>query len=269
MTARPRMLITVPEGPHYRADALAAGALALGMDVTRDRGVRPRPGDVLVTWNLHRGQSSLVEQWHAVGGSVLVMENGYIGADDDGRQLYALARDAHNGAGRWYVGGFERWHSLGIVAASAIDYDRDGYTLVIGQRGIGSAQMRSPSTWHHNVGAPAARGRWPGTPVVIREHPGQHRSARALEDDLAGAARVLIWSSACGVSALVRGIPVWFDAPTWIGRQGAQRLAALHSETIATRPTDPRYALRDIAWAQWRLAEIASGEALGRLLMLT
>lgn len=264
----PRLLVTVPDGPHYRADALEAGALALGMEHTRDVTIKPRPGDAVVCWNLHRGQREIVERWAAAGASVVVMENGYIGTDKNGHQLYALARDSHNGSGRWLVGGFDRWESLGIQAARYIDHTRQGQTLVVGQRGIGSPTMRSPSNWHHHVGAVMAAKYWPDSPVRIREHPGRSEPAISLEADLEAAARVLIWSSAVGVAAIVRGIPVYYAAPYWIGRLSAVPLDRIAPQYRAGWPLETRFALRAVAWAQWTLDEIASGQALGRLLML-
>lgn len=266
MTAR--LLVTVPDGPHYRADALAAGALALGMEHTRDATIKPRPGDAVVAWNLHRGQGEIVAAWSKVGAAVIIMENGYIGADGDGRQLYALARDSHNGSGRWLVGGYDRWESFGIPTAPRIDYDRPGHTLIVGQRGIGSPTMRSPSNWHHHVGAPAARLHWPDSPVRIREHPGMSEPAISLDADLDGAARVLIWSSAVGVAAIARGIPVYYAAPYWIGRLSAVPFERMASRFESSWPHDTRFGLRAVAWAQWTLAEIADGRALGRLLTL-
>lgn len=264
----PRLLVTVPEGVHYRADAIEAGALALGMQHTRDTSIKPAPGDAIICWNLHRGQREIVERWAGAGASVIVMENGYIGADESGHQLYAMARDSHNGSGRWLIGGFERWEALNIPAAKYIDYTRQGYTLVVGQRGIGSPTMRSPSNWHQLQGAEAAQRYWPGSPIRIREHPGRLVPAISLEDDLAGAARVLIWSSAVGVAAIVQGIPVYYAAPYWIGRPSAVPFDRLAIQYRTAWPLETRFALRSVAWAQWTLAEIASGQALARLLML-
>lgn len=264
----PRLCVTVPEGPHYRSDALAAGAAALAMSYTRETRIDPRPGDALVTWNLHRGQLDLAARFRSKGAAVIVMENGYIGQDEHGHQLYAMARNGHNGSGRWLIGDVSRWDRFCPPAVERIDYNRTGYTLVIGQRGIGSPTMRSPAMWEDTDGRVAAERYWPGQPIKVRRHPGRVEPPNTLEADLAGAARVLIWSSACGVAALVRGIPVYYAAPFWAGSPSAVPFDRMSPEFALRWPVDTWPARRAIAWAQWSLEEIASGTALGRLLML-
>jgi len=260
MSGQPTCYTTIPEGPHYRADAVAAGAAVLGYRVVRTPPSRINPGDLLLTWNLHRHQSEIAAAYRSVGGHVIVAENGYIGRDPAGQQYYALARDGHNGSGRWWVGHSSRWAALGIHAAPRFDYRRDGYVLIVGQRGIGSDLMRSPANWHN--AAAAAIERDFNRPVRIREHPGLRTPAVPLVADLDGASAVVIWSSAVGVAALVRGIPVYYAAPYWIGALSATRL----HRTLPSPRMAPGDALHVIAWAQWSLAEIATGEPFRILL---
>ena len=81
----------------------------------------------------------------------------------------------------------------------------------------------------------------------IRAHPGKYRGT-PLEVDLASAGRVVTWGSGAAIHALLMGIPVTSEMPDWIGHQGNTDAGRLDM-------------LRRLAWAQWTLDEIASGEA--------
>ena len=82
----------------------------------------------------------------------------------------------------------------------------------------------------------------------IRKHPGA-RPCKPLEDDLAQASKVVTWGSGAAIKALMWGIRVESHMPNWIGEQD--------------NTDDGRLAmLRRLAWAQWRIAEIESGEAI-------
>jgi hypothetical protein len=64
---------------------------------------------------------------------------------------------------------------------------------------------------------------------------------------------VITWGSGAAVRALLRGIPVESHMPNWIAAQDntdAGRLAMF----------------RRLAWANWRLSEIADGVPFRRLL---
>ena len=84
---------------------------------------RPKPGDLVVVWNRYGNYETEALRFEAAGAAVIVMENGYLGHREDefrklfstnGEQLYAMALDHHNGAGRWYVGERGRWREQGI-----------------------------------------------------------------------------------------------------------------------------------------------------------
>ena len=86
----------------------------------------------------------------------------------------------------------------------------------------------------------------------LRPHPGK-LLGKPLEDDLAGAGKVVTWGSGAAVKALLMGIPVESHMPRWVAEQDnteAGRLAMF----------------RRLAWAQWTIDEIASGEPFRRLL---
>ena len=74
-----------------------------------------------------------------------------------------------------------------------------------------------------------------------------------LEDDLAKASKVVTWGSGAGIKALMLGIRVESHMPNWIGEQDNTDKGRLAM-------------FRRLAWANWRLSEIESGQAFQWLL---
>ena len=148
-----------------------------------------------------------------------------------------LARNFHNTAGMFPVGGPERWDSLGVDLEP---WRTEGETVILPQRGIGPAQVAMPRGWPYGI-----KGR-------IRQHPGQ-RQAKDLKEDLAKAGKVITWGSGAAIKALMWGIPVDSHMPKWIGVQDNTDAGRLDM-------------FRRLAWAQWSMDEIASGEPFERLL---
>jgi hypothetical protein len=88
----------------------------------------------------------------------------------------------------------------------------------------------------------------------VRPHPGRGEGV-PLAADLARAGRVVTWGSGAAIRALMWGIPVISEMPRWIGQQN--------------NTEEGRLAMfRRLAWAQWRLEEIANGGPFARLLNL-
>lgn len=251
----PRAYCLIRAEPHYRSEAFVSGLQRAGYQVVRscpDRGV---PGDLLVIWNRYGIYEQAAERFEREGGLVLVAENGYLGKDEGGIQYYALARHGHNGSGTWPTGGTERFSRLGIELKP---WRKDGgHVLVCAQRGIGSRHMASPLEWHNSV---ARRLRaLTKREIVIRVHP-EDRNLRTkqppLEEQWRGAWAVVIWSSGAGVRALIEGLPVIFDAPHWICGSAAGLVENIESLRMPERLP----ALQRMAWAQWTVSELASGE---------
>lgn len=252
-------LCLIRDQPHYRRDAFVRGLERAGYSLA-SHGTARNADDLLVIWNRYGANEQMADAWEARGGTVLVAENGYLGGDDQGRQRYALAAHGHNGSGWWPRNGPERFAALNVVLAPWVSRP-DGYSLVCGQRGIGSRSMASPPNWH--VGAAKRSPK----PARVRLHPGNKPDPRAptLEHDLAGAKFCVVWSSTSGVKALVRGIPVLYDAPHWVCENAAVPLRAWSSGTFEVPFPDlltelRQRALEDMAWAQWTVDELASGE---------
>ena len=201
----------------------------------------PSSGDILVTWNRLQDARLTADRFDQLGLPVIVAENAAWGNDFAGGHWYSLAVGHHNTAGRFPVGGPERWDSLNIDLAP---WRTEGETVILPQRGIGPPQVAMPRHW------PRQAQRQHGGRV--RPHPGTGPCI-PLQQDLATAGRVVTWGSGAAIKALAMGIPVTSDMPGWIGEQDntdAGRLAMF----------------RRLAWAQWRLDEIATGEPFARLL---
>lgn len=228
-----RYCCTIRTQLSYRRDAFERGLQAAGL----------KPGnasncDVFVTWNRIHSMNQLARQVEARGGVVLVAENAAWGKGFLGEAWFSLARTYHNTAGMFPVGGPERWDSLGVDLAP---WRPDGgETVGLTQRGIGSPPTAQPRDWHP-----------PGCDR-IRAHPGVNPCV-PLETDLARASRVVTWGSGAAIKALMLGIKVESHMPRWIGEQDNTDAGRLNM-------------LRSLAWAQWRMAEIESGETFARLL---
>lgn len=216
-------------------------------------------GDILVCWNRHMGVDHHCKAAEKRGARVLVAENGYVGADDRGKQFYALALGHHNGAGEWKVGPPGRWATMNCPLRP---WRTGGKTiLILPQRGIGEPGVKMPSRWAEMVSS-QIRAKT-DRPVVIRRHPG--RLHIPLEPDLDDVHAAVVWASGAGIKALAYGVPVFFDFPQWIGGSAATalhgakgRLADLEIPFLGDRlPMFER-----LAWAQWSLDEIESGKAI-------
>ena len=227
----------VPE----RYAAFAAGLERLGYTVVEGTTTRPGDRDVLVTWNRIREGHRAACVFEDRGRPVLVVENASWGNEFAGRRWYTLARTNHNTAGMFPVGDGARWDRLGVELAP---WRGRGEVVVLPQRGIGPPGVAMPAGWGERIARELG--------ARMRPHPGQ-RPAVPLEQDLAGAGEVVTWGSGAAIKALILGIRVRSHMPNWIGEQDntdAGRLAMF----------------RRLAWAQWQLEEIASGEPLRRLL---
>jgi hypothetical protein len=251
-----RAYCVIRDQPHYRHEAFVAGLQAAGYEVESRNPSNFIAGDVLVTWNRYGYNHQLANHMAQAGGKVLIAENGYIGKDSQGQQLYAIARDGHNGSGKWEIARPPRWPLLGIELKPW----REGgnHILVCGQRGIGSPSMASPNGWHDDVAARLKK--ITKRPVRIRMHPGNNAPQIPLEDDLNGAYAVIIWSSSSGVKALVEGIPVFYEAPHWICSRAAKAgIQGIEDPPDPYRDDTREASVEYMAWAQWTVAEIAAG----------
>lgn len=248
--ARTAVCLLRPEPP-FRRDAFMDGLIRCGFRVTDDANHRARQSDVLVIWNRYGLKARLADQWEAAGATVLVAENGWIGRDQDGRQLYALCRSHHNGAGAWHVGETDRWSKLNIEVKPW--RERGDHILVLPQRGFGHRFVAMPLWWPEQIvrRLKAVTKR----PIRVRNHPGKSQSEPY--DDFRNCWAAVTWASGAGIKAIVAGIPVFYDFQKWIGADAAERNVERIEEPFLG---DRLPMLRRLAWAQWSLAEISAGE---------
>lgn len=238
----------------YRPELFAAGLRRLGFGIEARYRREPRPGDLLVLWNRNRAFDPVASRYEEAGARVIVAENGYLGVDEAGGKLFALALGHHNGAGRWYVGPEPRrsfelrpWREAG------------NHIVVLPQRGIGAPGVRMPSAWLE--GAKRRLERMTDRPVRIRRHPGASKSDPW--PDLAGAHCAVTWGSGAAIKAIAYGIPVFHELEKWIGAPAARcGLADLEDCYLGER--EPMF--RRLSWAQWSSRELESGEAFACLL---
>lgn len=226
-----------------RVEAFKAGLARLGYTPTSGSTQSPGKNDIFVTWNRIAGGDSTAKIFEDRGQAVIVAENGSWGRDFANDSWYTLALSRHNTSACYRYGGPERWDGLNV----ALDPWRTaGETVILAQRGIGSPPTAMPRMWGAN-----ALKRYGGR---IRTHPGKREEANPLAADLASCGRAVTWGSGAAVKALMWGVPVASEMPSWIGEQDNTDAGRLEM-------------LRKMAWAQWRLSEIKSGEAFAWLLI--
>lgn len=246
--------------PTYRRNAFEAGLRAVGYDLV-ETGCPKDKRDLLVIWNRQQGEEGMADTWERSGGSVLVCENGYMGRDELDRQLYAIAIHGHNGSGWFPQGDDDRLTSLNIQMRPWVS--QAGHILICAQRGIGSREMASPHGWHDRTKVQLRAMGFKD--VRVRLHPGRFKAETTLEQDLAGAAACVVWSSSSGVRSMALGVPTVYCAPHWILEIGGGR--GLGAMSALPRDDGLRLAaFQRMAHAQWRVQEIESGEPFARML---
>lgn len=255
-------MCVIRQDPHYRRDAFLNGLKRAGYTLV-DHGRPSGKSDMLVIWNRYGPNGAMADKWEEAGGTVLVSENGYIGKDENNHQLYALAIHGHNGSGFWPVGDEDRFTVLGVPIMPWVERP-EGYSLICGQRGIGTKRMASPPDWHKKAYNSLSQRQL--RDLRVRLHPGNNAPTISLEQDLSGAADCVIWSSSSGVKALVAGIPVRYDAPCWVCSEAAERLTWTGEAHVPIGGDERRTAaLHRMSWAQWRISELETGEPFVRL----
>ena len=237
MRAWVQLRYTVPE----RRAAYSRGLSRLGYTVVESLTSSPGPKDIFLCWNRIGPGNSCAALFERLGLPVLVSENAPWGNSFAGDRWYSIARGRHNTAGCFPIGDNSRWDDLGITLAP---WRTEGETVLLPQRGIGSPPTKIPTHWLAMT-LKKHGGR-------VRKHPGKIEHI-PLERDLARCGRVYTWGSGAAIKALMMGIPVYSDMPNWIGEQD--------------NTDEGRVAMfRRMAWAQFRLSEIESGEAFARML---
>jgi hypothetical protein len=259
--------------PWYRRQAFEEGLRKAGFDVTGEAPKEGKKGDVLVIWNRYGGNHDLASRFESGGGLVLVAENGYIGAGGSCPKFdvhrpqgpnpdhyYTICEGWHNGRGRWPSGGPERFEALGIELKP---WRTSGdHILVCPNRSFGVGNQVMPVDWAKTCSERLRRES--KRPVRVRVHPGNDAPQRPIKADLEGAWAVVVWSSSVALHSLAAGIPTFIESPYQIVKGAGASGSVDEPVTPDRRPHFER-----MAWAQWQIREIESGEPFRRLLAAT
>lgn len=240
-----------------RHEAMWGGLARIGYEVREGAGTPKDERDVLLTWTRHQGRKEdACKAFERQGGTVIVAEEGYI-RRLHGEHWVALSLHDHNGAGYTPHGGPERWRDRFRLPLKP--WRKPGSrVLVREQRGIGSSKMASPPDWHNQTAKRLQTTR----SVEIRRHHKNEPDQAPLKD-MPDVHAVVTWGSSIAVEALIEGIPVFLGAPRSIVEDACNRDFG--------RIDDPTYpdrlpALERMAWGQWSLDEIRTGEPFDVLL---
>lgn len=243
-------------------DAIAEGLRAHGIDVVLSACDRSRTKYV-ACWGWRIGK--LLRQ---AGHEVLVMERGYLG---DRFEWSSLAWNGLNGRAVFPPAPHDQGERFKKYF-SMLPWKSGGENvLIMGQvPGDASLQGRNLVPWYQQAAKKAEAAY--GLPVHFRPHPvalrkghrhvirGTTRSTGSLEAALANAAVVITYNSNSGVDAVLAGVPT-------IAVDEGSMAAAVTGKSIGEIITPAREQwAAELAWKQWRLDEIASGEALANLL---
>lgn len=255
----PEACCLLRDTPHYRHEAFVEGLKAVGYRVSRHVGRPPAPDDVLLIWNRQNVQIQVAKEYEAAGAHVLVAENGWLGADQDGHQLYAIAKNHHNGPGRWFQGAEDRFSPLNVPVEP---WRSSGdHILVLPQRGIGPPGVAMPAGWLETVVRRLKQVT--GRRISIHLHPGRERPD--LSPFFRNCHAAVTWGSGAAIKAIVAGVPVFYELPDWIGAPAAQfGIQEIERPHLGDRLP----MLLRLAWAQWRTDEIAAGIPFRHLLEL-
>ncbi len=255
--------------PVYRNDAFTTGMHRLGFQVETvkfSKGRRPGPDDVLLIWNRYGTGDEQARLFEANGAAVIVVENSYLDMKNS-KKSFAMSLNRHNGAGIWPAPDYPRLPLLDVVVEP---WRAQGtHVLVLPQRGIGLPPVAMPREWGDSV-VPRLRRTVKTNLIHVRKHPGTTRTKVPLEEDFKHAWCVVTWGSSAATKALVAGIPVFYEFDQWIaGPAACQGIKQISLETPAhTLMGNREEMLENLAWAQWTLAEVETGEPMERLLAL-
>lgn len=250
----PRACLLIRPDVRARWQAFQTGLSRCGF-VAQTELSNPTADDVLVIWNRHRlaGQA---RQFEAAGARVIIAENGWLNSID-GTKRIALQLGHHNGVGRWNEGVEDRWALLGL---DLTPWRADGgHLLVLAQRGIGEPGVAQPRGWVESI-VSQLRSRT-RRQIIVRPHPGNHEPP--LEPDWSQCWAAVTWASGAAIKAIVAGVPVFYGLDKWIGAGAALPVTADIEQPFLG---DRLPMLRRLAWAQWGLSELATGEPFARLL---
>lgn len=239
------------------ADAFRAGLLKHGWKVSE--GPVARQSDLLVLWGVRNKLA--MESQRNWGGKICVLERGYLGdrfawtsvSFGGGLNGRGVFHGPFADASRWeknFAALMQPWRAAG------------GYALILGQV-TGDMSVKNVDIVKFWQDA-ARQLKALGYTVKFRPHPSSHVIAipgienitrgTTLAEDLAGAAIALNWNSNSGVDAVLAGVPT-------ITMDKGSMAWDVTGHAFETPPAPEREPwARALAWKQYRLEEMASGE---------
>jgi hypothetical protein len=145
----------------------------------------------------------------------------------------------------------DRWHRLGLDLLPWAE--RDGYALILGQC---AGDLAVPGDYAKVLAGMKQAAAEHYGPVRVRKHPLINGGQRPLAEDLAGARLAITWTSTSAVEAVLAGVPTITFSPQAIAWP-------VTSHALGDPPYlgDRGLWCYDLAYRQWTLAELTSGEA--------
>lgn len=223
--------------------------------------------DLIVLWGVRR--KDVIKRQRERGGEICILERGYLGdrfhwtsvsfgGGLNGNAGFRGVSDDPARLNQHFPGILQPWRK------------QEGYALLIGQvPGDMSIAGKNISRWYHEAAADLKEA---GYNVHFRSHPladqngfrpekidGVTQICGTLDETLAGAALVATFNSNTAVISVAGGIP------TIAADKGSMafEVTGRHAKDIVTPDREP-WAAR-LAWKQWSLEEIASGECWARV----
>lgn len=257
----PTAICLIRSNVHYRHDAFIRGLAAAGYKVQTKPQRRISADDILVIWNRGVQFQYEAKRHHEAGARIVVAENGYTDAkDSDQHQWFSLALDHHNGCGRWWQGDTPRFPLMRQDLAPW--RPEGGFVLVLPQRGVGAPGVAMPASWPRLI-VPRLK-KVTRREIRVRPHPGLKSLAPPLAPALEGCHAVVTWGSGAALKAIIHGVPAFYELAGWIGAPAARFGIEQGLENPFLGDRGPM--LERLAWSQWTVSEIASGEAFKTLM---
>ena len=243
-------------------EAVKAGLVRHGISAEFREFDSPAPCDFAIIWGWK--QPLVIEK----SPRLLVMERGHVGD----RMAYTSC--GWNGLGRRgrypkAGDGGKRWDILwGDLMKPWTDRGPEGYALLIGQVPGDASLYGLAGGFHKWAQKTTYLLMAAGYSVVYRPHPLVRRAglrfcperadlsyAESILSDLRGASLCVTYNSTAGVDAVIAGVPtITMD----VGAM-AWPVASHSPEDPVIRPDRQKWAY-DLAWTQWSIEEIRSGE---------
>lgn len=260
-------LCLIRPNPVYRHDAFIEGMGKLGYQVETVpfyKNRKPNPEDVILIWNRYGTGDIQATLFEKHGAAVIVVENSYLNMRKS-KKSFAMSLNRHNGAGTWPAAEHSRFEKLDIDIKP---WKESGtHILVLPQRGVGLPGVAMPRDWEGSV-VPRLRRKTGSALVYVRRHPGTSRETSPLNEDLGHSWCAVTWGSSAATKALVEGVPVFYEFDRWIaGPAACLGINNISMDVSAHTLMGDRVAmLSNLAWAQWTLEEVLTGEPMARLL---